>query len=135
APAAAVAGDGPGRPEVALPVRHGGDLDVDAAGCGERLVHVPQRTGAARPGEVETRGGLALGHVARPVDPDEGEGDSAQAGTLKGAEAVTDCLVAKAEAVGETLDVVAALLGRRVEDAVREDQGGREVMGDADAGQ
>ncbi len=135
APAAAVAGDGAGGPQVALPVGHGGDLDVDAAGRGEGLVDVPQRAGAAGAGEVESGRGLPLGHVARPVHPDEREGDPAQPGALQGAEAVADRLVPQAEPVGEPLDVVTELLRGGVERPVREDQRGGEVVGDADPGQ
>ena len=127
-----MSGDGTGRPKVPLPVGHHSHLDVDPSGGGERLVDVPQRAGAAGPREVEAGGRLPFGHVAGPVHPDEGERDAAQPRALEGAQAVAERLVADPEPVGEALDVVAGLLGCRVEDAVREDQGGGEVVGDAD---
>ncbi len=69
----AAARDGAGDPEVPLTVRHLGDLGEDTARGGERLVHRPQRAGAAEPREVEVGGGLPLGDIAGAVDPQERE--------------------------------------------------------------
>src|SRR3546814_5209181 len=73
------------------------DLDKDASGRGHRLVHVPQRAGAAIAGELEARRGMTLGDVARHVDAKKEEGDAPRPRPLERGEAVADLLEAHAE--------------------------------------
>ena len=76
-----------------LTVGHLRDLAEDLARRCERLVHVPQRAGAAAGGEVKTGRGLPLGHVAGTVDAHERPRDAAQIWALQRREAMTDRLV------------------------------------------
>jgi hypothetical protein len=98
----------------------------------EGLVDIPERAGAADPGEVEAGGRLTLGDVASPVDPHEDERHAARPRTLQCTEAVRDGLVADVEPSLQEGDVVAEGLRRIQEWLVRQDQGTSKVASKAD---
>ena len=62
-----------GHRDIAHAVGRFGQLDQDPVGDRHRLVHDPQRTGPAEPGELQAGGGVPLGDVAGHVDPAEEE--------------------------------------------------------------
>src|ERR1700730_17219380 len=130
--AAVAPGDCPGDPQVAAAVGHLGQLGLDLAGMHEGLVDIPERTGAADPGEVETGSRLTLGDIARPVNPHEDERHAARPGALQCTEAVRDGLVADVEPSLQERDVVAEGLRAIQECLVRQDQGTSKVTGEAD---
>lgn len=96
-------------------------------------MHDPARTGAAEPGEVEPAPAEALGDVARVVDADEEERNSARTGAVEGGQAVADLLEAGAESALQDLDVVAQGPGRVEEPAIRHDDAAGEVVGECEA--
>src|SRR5690606_30031115 len=93
----------PGQAEVAFAVRHLRELDKGLTGAAQRLVDVPERTGAAKPGELEAGGAVALGDVPGPVDPQEIEGDAPGARSLQGAEPVAGLLETGLELQGQAV--------------------------------
>ncbi|MNT92531.1 hypothetical protein D3C72_2338350 [compost metagenome] len=68
---------------------------------------VPQGTGSAETGELQTRRAVPLGDVAGPVDAGEEDRHALQPRPLQRREPMTDLLQRGAEAGGEKLDVVA----------------------------
>mgnify|MGYP001544256388 CR=1 FL=1 len=122
-------------PQVGSSVGHAGELRQDLARLCECFVHVPKRTGAAGPGEVEVRRRLALGNVAGAVDPHEEERNTPRIGPLHRREPVAHGFEAHAEMLTEQADVVAQCLRFGQEAAIREQQGAGEVAGETDAGQ
>ena len=81
-------------------------LDVDPVGHRYGLMDVPERTGAAKAGELQPGGAVPLGDVAGHVDPAEKEGDATQAGSLQRRQAVTGLFETDAEGAGEPVDIM-----------------------------
>ena len=122
--------DRPGDGEEPRAVGHGGELGADLARRAEGVVHDPARAGAAEPGEVEPAPAETLRHVARVVDPDEEEGDTARALAAERGQAVADLLEAGAETALQDLDVVTQAAGRVEEPPVGHDDAAREIVGE-----
>ena len=72
-----------------------------------RLVHDPQRAGPAEAGELQARGGMALGDIAGHVDPAEVERHAAHVLALQRGQPVAGLLETGAEQLGQPVDVVA----------------------------
>jgi hypothetical protein len=94
----------------------------------EGAVNVPGGAGAALFGQNEGRGVEALGDVARAVDAEEEERHAAPTVALERGEAVADLFGADAEGCRDAVDVVARLLGHRVEGLVGHEERGREIV-------
>jgi hypothetical protein len=93
APGAAGFRDVAGEDHVAHAVGRFGQLAQEAARRLEGAVHVPQRAGAAEAGELQPRGGVALGDRAGLIDADEEEGHALGARALQGREPVATCSI------------------------------------------
>mmetsp|Transcript_11615 Transcript_11615/g.21555 ORF Transcript_11615/g.21555 Transcript_11615/m.21555 type:complete len:197 (+) Transcript_11615:401-991(+) len=132
---AAVPLDGAGDAEEAAAIGHLGDLGQDAAGLGEGLMYVPQRAGATVAGEMEARGTLALGDIARLVDSHEVERYAASPIALQRGQSVADGLEADVEALLQQLHVIAAAARGVEEGPVGQQHRTSEVVGQALAGQ
>ena len=120
--------------EIANAVRHLGQLYQDASRLAERLVHVPQRAGAAEARELEAGRAVALGDVAGRVDAHEVERHAARAGALQRAEAMRDLLEAGVPAVLQLLDVVPQFHRRAGEAPIRHRERAGRVVDHRDAG-
>jgi hypothetical protein len=120
--------------DIAHAVRRLGKLAQNAAGCLERLMHVPQWAGAAEAGELQPGRGVAFGDCPRLIDPGEEEWDALGAGALQGREAVPGLLDRGAEAVGQRVEVVAQIARRRQRRLIGQDRRPGEVVRQPDAG-
>ncbi len=118
--------------KVARALGHADDLREHLPRRLERGVDVPQGAGAAEAGKREAPGAEALGHVARPVHPDEEERDPPRPLALQRGHAVRGLFVAGAEAVGQQLDVVAGGFAGGEEPPVGHHHRRGEVVGKAD---
>ncbi|KAG5722280.1 hypothetical protein E4T56_gene3103, partial [Termitomyces sp. T112] len=118
-----------GKENKAPPLGHLGHLQMDAVGDRHRLMRDPQRTGAAETRELQTIGRVALGDIARHVDPAKSDGYAALVGPLQVGQAVAGLFKTGAEDLAQAVNIMAQPPRRVAKRAIGHQQSPRRIIG------
>jgi hypothetical protein len=95
-------------------------------------MHDPQRTGAAKAGELQPGGRMPFGDIAGHIDAAEKERDTALAWALQGGEAMAGLFKADAKLLPQTVNVMPHLPRPLSKASIGHEEGTGRIVGEAD---